>query len=160
MSDVQTHEAKLSDLDLAALLCSRVCHDVISPVGAIANGLELIDDPEMDAETKETALEMVRTSAPSITMSLLSLRRRAHPLAWPSQRADGAYLAVFSMMAGARRAAARTPARRRGHAMYDAVGIRVRADSESPGSSEGETAPRCDSVRGPPHSRRVKLGYS
>ena len=85
----------------------------------------------------------------------LSLRRRAHPPAWPSQRADGAYLAVFSMMAGARRAAART-----GHARYDAVGIRVRADSESPGSSEGETAPRCDSVRGPPHSRRVKLGYS
>ena len=30
--------------DLAALLCSRVCHDVISPVGAIANGLELLDE--------------------------------------------------------------------------------------------------------------------
>jgi histidine phosphotransferase ChpT len=63
MSDVVAADAKLSDLDLAALLCSRVCHDVISPVGAIANGLELIDDPEMDAETKETALEMVRSSA-------------------------------------------------------------------------------------------------
>jgi histidine phosphotransferase ChpT len=63
MSDVTTTEARLSDLDLAALLCSRVCHDVISPVGAIANGLELIDDPEMDAETKETALDMVRSSA-------------------------------------------------------------------------------------------------
>jgi histidine phosphotransferase ChpT len=63
MSDVIAANAKLSDLDLAALLCSRVCHDVISPVGAIANGLELIDDPEMDAETKETALEMVRSSA-------------------------------------------------------------------------------------------------
>ncbi len=56
-------EARLSDLDLAALLCSRVCHDVISPVGAIANGLELIDDPEMDAETKETALAIVRSSS-------------------------------------------------------------------------------------------------
>jgi histidine phosphotransferase ChpT len=63
MSDLLTVEAKLSDLDLAALLCSRVCHDVISPVGAIANGLELIDDPEMDQETKDTALEMVRSSA-------------------------------------------------------------------------------------------------
>ena len=29
----------LDGLDLAALLCSRVCHDVISPVGAIVNGL-------------------------------------------------------------------------------------------------------------------------
>jgi len=56
-------EPRLSDLDLAALLCSRVCHDIISPVGAIANGLELYDDPEVDAETRATALEMVRTSA-------------------------------------------------------------------------------------------------
>ncbi len=63
MSETETSAVKLSDLDLAALLCSRVCHDLISPVGAIANGLELIDDPEMDAETKETALDMVRSSA-------------------------------------------------------------------------------------------------
>lgn len=63
-------ELKLSDLDLAALLCSRVCHDVISPVGAIANGLELIDDPEMDAETKETALDMVRSSAKTASAKL------------------------------------------------------------------------------------------
>ncbi len=63
MSEPEMPEAKLSDLDLAALLCSRVCHDLISPVGAIANGLELMDDPEMDAETKETALAMVRSSA-------------------------------------------------------------------------------------------------
>jgi histidine phosphotransferase ChpT len=70
MSDVMPADAKLSDLDLAALLCSRVCHDVISPVGAIANGLELIDDPEMDADTKETALEMVRSSARTASAKL------------------------------------------------------------------------------------------
>ena len=63
-------ELKLSDLDLAALLCSRVCHDVISPVGAIANGLELIDDPDMDDETKETALAMVRSSAKTASAKL------------------------------------------------------------------------------------------
>ena len=63
-------ELKLSDLDLAALLCSRVCHDVISPVGAIANGLELIDDPGMDEETKETALAMVRSSAKTASAKL------------------------------------------------------------------------------------------
>ena len=63
-------DLKLSDLDLAALLCSRVCHDVISPVGAIANGLELIDDPEMDEETKETALAMVRSSARTASAKL------------------------------------------------------------------------------------------
>ena len=58
---------RLSDLDLAALLCSRVCHDVISPVGAIANGLELMDDDDTDAEMKKTALDMVRSSAKTAT---------------------------------------------------------------------------------------------
>jgi len=61
---------RLSDLDLAALLCSRVCHDVISPVGAIANGLELMDDPETDAEMKKTAFEMVKSSAKTATAKL------------------------------------------------------------------------------------------
>lgn len=36
----------LTGPDLAALLCSRVCHDIISPVGAINNGLELLDEGE------------------------------------------------------------------------------------------------------------------
>jgi histidine phosphotransferase ChpT len=61
---------KLSDLDLAALLCSRVCHDIISPVGAIANGLELMDDPDVDAAMKATALDMVRNSAKTATAKL------------------------------------------------------------------------------------------
>ncbi len=61
---------RLSDLDLASLLCSRVCHDVISPVGAIANGLELMDDPDTDAEMKRTALEMVISSAKTATAKL------------------------------------------------------------------------------------------
>ena len=61
---------RLSDLDLSALLCSRVCHDVISPVGAIANGLELMDDPENDAEMKASALDMVRSAAKSATAKL------------------------------------------------------------------------------------------
>lgn len=61
---------RLSDLDLAALLCSRVCHDVISPVGAIANGLELMDDPDTDEELRTTALDMVRSSAKTATAKL------------------------------------------------------------------------------------------
>ena len=52
----------LEALDLAALLCSRVCHDVISPVGAIINGLEVLED-EKDEAMKESALELVRKSA-------------------------------------------------------------------------------------------------
>jgi histidine phosphotransferase ChpT len=63
-------DQRLTDLDLSALLCSRVCHDIISPVGAIANGLELMDDPEVDADMKATALDMVRSSAKTATAKL------------------------------------------------------------------------------------------
>jgi histidine phosphotransferase ChpT len=52
----------LDSLDLAALLCSRVCHDVISPVGAIVNGLEVLED-ESDASMKDFALDLIRKSA-------------------------------------------------------------------------------------------------
>ncbi len=52
----------LDSLDLAALLCSRVCHDVISPVGAIVNGLEVLED-DNDASMREFALELIQKSA-------------------------------------------------------------------------------------------------
>ena len=55
MSDILT----LSAPDLAALLCSRVCHDIISPVGAINNGLELLDEGGAD----EDAMSLIRQSA-------------------------------------------------------------------------------------------------
>jgi histidine phosphotransferase ChpT len=59
----------LSDLDLAALLCSRVCHDVISPVGAIANGLEILAD-ETDEEMREMAFGLLRNSAEQASSKL------------------------------------------------------------------------------------------
>jgi histidine phosphotransferase ChpT len=49
-------------LDLAALLCSRVCHDLISPVGAIVNGLEVLEE-DKDEETKVFALDLIKKSA-------------------------------------------------------------------------------------------------
>ena len=52
----------LESLDLAALLCSRVCHDLISPVGAVVNGIEVMED-DNDAETKTFALELIKKSA-------------------------------------------------------------------------------------------------
>jgi len=52
----------LDALDLAALLSSRVCHDVISPVGAIVNGLEVLDE-ENDAEMRGHALALIKSSA-------------------------------------------------------------------------------------------------
>ena len=52
----------LAPLDLAALLCSRVCHDVISPVGAIVNGLEVLED-EKDQDMRQFALDLIKKSA-------------------------------------------------------------------------------------------------
>lgn len=52
----------LDALDLAALLSSRICHDVISPVGAIVNGLEVLED-EKDEEMRGFALDLIKKSA-------------------------------------------------------------------------------------------------
>ena len=52
----------LNSLDLAALLSSRVCHDVISPVGAIVNGLEVLEE-EKDQEMRGHALALIKSSA-------------------------------------------------------------------------------------------------
>jgi len=49
-------------LDLAALLCSRVCHDLISPVGAIVNGIEVMEE-DKDEDTKTFALDLIKKSA-------------------------------------------------------------------------------------------------
>ena len=57
-----TDSVEIEALDLAALLCSRVCHDIISPVGAINNGLEVLDE-ENNEEMKAFAFDLIRKSA-------------------------------------------------------------------------------------------------
>jgi histidine phosphotransferase ChpT len=59
----------LEGLDLAALACSRVCHDVISPVGAIINGLEVLDE-EKDDEMRQVALDLIKKSAATASARL------------------------------------------------------------------------------------------
>jgi histidine phosphotransferase ChpT len=59
----------LEALDLAALLCSRVCHDLISPAGAIVNGLEVLEESK-DEETKTFALSLINKSARTATARL------------------------------------------------------------------------------------------
>ena len=58
-----------SDMELAALIASKVCHDVINPVGAINNGLEMLDEEE-DAESREYALDMIRNVTSQATVRL------------------------------------------------------------------------------------------
>lgn len=50
---------ELDDLDLAALVASRICHDVVGPVGAIFNGLEVLEDDD-DEQVKQYAMDVIR----------------------------------------------------------------------------------------------------
>ena len=61
--------SSIESLDLAALLCSRVCHDLISPVGAIVNGLEVLEEGK-DEETKQFALDLIKKSATTASAKL------------------------------------------------------------------------------------------
>lgn len=64
-----TEQAELEALDLAALLCSRVCHDIISPVGAIINGLEVLDE-DGGEDMREFAFGLIRRSASQASAKL------------------------------------------------------------------------------------------
>ncbi|MFL0357434.1 histidine phosphotransferase family protein [Erythrobacter sp. GH1-10] len=62
-----------SQTDLAALLCSRLCHDMLSPVGALSNGLELLAD-EQDPEMRKRCIELLEQSAKISTDKLKFFR--------------------------------------------------------------------------------------
>jgi histidine phosphotransferase ChpT len=55
-------DAVLDDLYLTAFMSSKICHDLVGPVGAIANGLELLDE-ETDEDTRAYAMNLIRFSA-------------------------------------------------------------------------------------------------
>ncbi|OCC25271.1 histidine phosphotransferase [Croceicoccus estronivorus] len=62
-----------SSVDLASLLCSRLCHDLLSPVGALVNGLELLAD-EKDPEMRQRCFELLEQSARTSTDKLKFFR--------------------------------------------------------------------------------------
>ena len=66
----------MTDIDptqFASLLCSRLCHDMLSPVGALSNGLELMRD-EQDPEMRERCMELLEQSAATSTAKLKFFR--------------------------------------------------------------------------------------
>jgi len=65
--------SKLTPTSLSALLCARVCHDLISPVGALGTAIELLDDPS-NADMHEDAMALVRTSSRQASAKLKFLR--------------------------------------------------------------------------------------
>lgn len=63
----------MNSVDLASLLCSRLCHDLMSPVGALNNGIELLGD-EQDPEMRERCLELLADSARATASKLKFFR--------------------------------------------------------------------------------------
>jgi histidine phosphotransferase ChpT len=63
----------MSKTDFAALLCSRLCHDLVSPVGAITNGIEILED-EQDADMREQVLDLLKKSAQQTSNKLQFFR--------------------------------------------------------------------------------------
>jgi histidine phosphotransferase ChpT len=56
----------MSNIDFASLLCSRLCHDLVSPIGALTNGVELLadeTDPAMRAQCMDLLADSARQSA-------------------------------------------------------------------------------------------------
>ena len=60
-------------IDLAAMLCSRLCHDMLSPVGALSNGLELLA-LETDPEMRANVMQLLEQSATISTNKLKFFR--------------------------------------------------------------------------------------
>lgn len=60
-------------LDLASLLCSRLCHDLLSPIGALANGLELLAS-EQDPDMRRRCLDLLEQSAQASSAKLQFFR--------------------------------------------------------------------------------------
>src|SRR5678816_4154753 len=52
----------MNAIELASLLCSRLCHDLMSPVGALNNGIELLAD-EQDPDMRDRCLDLLAESA-------------------------------------------------------------------------------------------------
>lgn len=72
LSDSRPYAMTASN-DLAALLCSRMCHDLLSPVGAINNGLELLAE-ETEPEMRQNCLDLIGQSARTSTNKLQFFR--------------------------------------------------------------------------------------
>src|SRR3984885_12338320 len=53
---------QMTEIEFSALMVSRVCHDLVGPLGAVINGLEVLED-ERDAQMREDALRLVTSSA-------------------------------------------------------------------------------------------------
>jgi histidine phosphotransferase ChpT len=63
----------IDQIEFAQLLASRICHDLISPVAAVNNGIELLLDDD-DVDSRKQALELIEDSAKMAAIKLKMMR--------------------------------------------------------------------------------------
>ena len=83
----------MNDIRLTELLCSKLCHDLVGPVGAIGNGMELLAEEDLgmsDEALELTALSTRRASA------ILQFYRIAYGLGQTERRQDPNFLAELA----------------------------------------------------------------
>lgn len=90
--------------DLASLLCSRLCHDLLSPIGAFGNGLELLAD-ESDPKMRENCLDLLAHSASAAAAKLKFYRLAFGAAAGFAEEVDtgDAHAALAGLWAGERK---------------------------------------------------------
>ncbi|MFN3816358.1 histidine phosphotransferase ChpT [Brevundimonas sp.] len=95
-------EAVMDGADLATFLTGKLCHDFISPAGAIASGLDLINDPSAQ-DMREEAMGLIATSSEKL-IALISFARVAYGAATTAERfsADALQPLAESVFKGAR----------------------------------------------------------
>lgn len=67
----------LDPVTLSALIASRLCHDLINPVGAIGSGLEVLEEPGMEKAMQDAALDLIRSGGQK-SIALLKFARLAY----------------------------------------------------------------------------------
>lgn len=70
---MSAHAPKLTAADLASLLCARICHDLVGPVGALETGLDLLND-EDNLDMHDDAIELIKIGALQASAKLQFLR--------------------------------------------------------------------------------------
>jgi len=89
-ADDTTTAPTVREGDLAAFIAGKLCHDFISPSGAIVSGLDLLKDPSAQ-DMREDAMALIEASAGKL-VALVHFARVAFGAATTSERFDPAQL--------------------------------------------------------------------
>jgi histidine phosphotransferase ChpT len=90
----------IDSVALSSLLASRVCHDLINPVGALGSGLDVLEDEELDPAMRDAALDLIGTGGKK-SIALLKFARLAYGAAGgfgaqiPMEEAEQALREIF-----------------------------------------------------------------